>query len=165
MTNEFILGLDILRAYAASVDIERQTLRLAEEYILWWSPEAGPRPSNMIVEENKVMPALCKGTVMGRLERPLGVGNGLIEPSPKAHQREGMYIARSLFKDWKKVPVRVLNNTHHDQKLTRGSAQAQYEPITLVTTHDLEQLQARNLSSKLQDTSEAAMTNLSYGEF
>jgi hypothetical protein len=33
ITNDFILGLDILRAYDASVDIGRQTLRLAEEEI------------------------------------------------------------------------------------------------------------------------------------
>jgi hypothetical protein len=107
MSNEFILGLNILRAYAASVDIEHQTLRLAEEYILWRSPEAGPRPSKIIVEENQTVPALCKGTAMARLEGPLGVGNGMIEPSPKAHPCEGMYIARTLFKDWTKVPVRV----------------------------------------------------------
>jgi hypothetical protein len=107
MTNEFILGLNILRAYAASVDIERQTLRLAEEYILWRSPEAGPPPSNIRVEENQTVPVLCKETVMARLKRPLGVGNCMIEPSPKTHPREGMYIARTLFKACKTVPVRV----------------------------------------------------------
>jgi hypothetical protein len=31
ITNEFILGLDILRAYDATVDIGRQTLRLAKK--------------------------------------------------------------------------------------------------------------------------------------
>jgi hypothetical protein len=33
ITDELILGLDILRAYDASVDIGRQTLRLADEEI------------------------------------------------------------------------------------------------------------------------------------
>jgi hypothetical protein len=38
ITNKFILGLDILRAYGMSVDLGRQTLRLAEEEVLLWSP-------------------------------------------------------------------------------------------------------------------------------
>jgi hypothetical protein len=43
ITKGFILGLDILRAYNASVDIGRQTLRLAEEKVSLWSPRVGPR--------------------------------------------------------------------------------------------------------------------------
>jgi hypothetical protein len=42
ITNEFILGLDILRAYDASVDVGRQTPRLSEEEVSLWSPGAGP---------------------------------------------------------------------------------------------------------------------------
>jgi hypothetical protein len=44
ITNEFILGLDILRADDAFVDIGRQTLRLAEEEVSLRSPGAGPVP-------------------------------------------------------------------------------------------------------------------------
>jgi hypothetical protein len=35
-TNEFILGLDTLRTYNASVDLGRQTLHLAEEGLPAW---------------------------------------------------------------------------------------------------------------------------------
>jgi hypothetical protein len=73
ISNEFILGLGILRAYDASMDIGRQTLRLAEEEVSLWSPGAGPRPSSLIVEEDQVIPAQCEGTVMARLESPFGV--------------------------------------------------------------------------------------------
>jgi hypothetical protein len=38
ITNEFILELDILRAYDASVGLGRQMLRPAEEEVLLWSP-------------------------------------------------------------------------------------------------------------------------------
>jgi hypothetical protein len=78
ITNEFILGLNILRAYDASVDIGRQTLRLAEEVSLW-SPGAGPRPSSLVVAKDHVNPAQCEGMVMARLENPLGVENVLEE--------------------------------------------------------------------------------------
>jgi hypothetical protein len=74
-------GLDILRAYGASVGIGRQTLRLAEEEVSLWSPGAAPRSSSLIVEE-QVIPAECEGTVMARLERPLGIENGLVERRP-----------------------------------------------------------------------------------
>jgi hypothetical protein len=84
ITNEFILGLDILRAYNASVDIGRHTLRLAEEEVSLWSPGAGPRPSSLVVAKDQVIPALCEGIVMARLQSHLGVENGLVEPSPQA---------------------------------------------------------------------------------
>jgi hypothetical protein len=117
------------------------------------------------VEEDQVIPAQCEGTVMARLERPLGVENGLVEPSPRARPPEGIYIARTLVIDCQMVPVRVLNATFRDQKLTRGSPLAQCEPVTLVTTPDLDQPQAQEFSSKLQDITEAKKPNLSDGEF
>jgi hypothetical protein len=49
ITNEFILRLDILRAYDIYVDLGRQTLRLAAEEVSLWSPGAGHRPSNLVI--------------------------------------------------------------------------------------------------------------------
>jgi hypothetical protein len=83
ITNEFILGLNILSAYGASVDLGRQTLLLAEEEVSLWSPEAGHRPSCLVVAKDQVIPAKCEGILMGRLERPLGVESDLVEQSPK----------------------------------------------------------------------------------
>jgi hypothetical protein len=107
INNEFILGLDILHTYDASVDIGQQMLRLAEEKVSLGSPGAGPCPSSLIVEEDQVIPTQCEGTVMARSESPLRVENGLIEPNPQAHPPEGIYIARTLVKDHQKVPVHV----------------------------------------------------------
>lgn len=42
VTNEFVLGLNILCAYEASMDIWLQILRLAQEELSLWSPGAGP---------------------------------------------------------------------------------------------------------------------------
>jgi hypothetical protein len=42
ITNEFIMVLDILRAYDASLELGRQMLRLGLEEVLLWSPRAGP---------------------------------------------------------------------------------------------------------------------------
>jgi hypothetical protein len=124
ITDELILGLDILRACDASVDIGRQTLRLAEEEEeeeeeeSLWNPCEGPRPSSLVVAKDKIMTARLRGH---RLESPLGVENCLAEPSPQAHPPEGIYIARILVQDRQEVPVRILNATHRDQKLTRES--------------------------------------------
>jgi hypothetical protein len=63
IANELILGLDVLRAYDASVDIGRQTLCLAEEEVSSCSPGAGPRPSSLVVAMAHVIPAWCQGIV------------------------------------------------------------------------------------------------------
>jgi hypothetical protein len=96
ITDELILGLDILRAYDASVDIGRQTLRLADEEVSLWNPGAGPCPSSLVVAEDHIIPTQCKGIVMARMENPLGVENGLVETSLQAHPPEGNYIARTV---------------------------------------------------------------------
>jgi hypothetical protein len=99
ITDELILGLDILRAYDAVVDIERQTLQLADEEVSLWSPRAGPRPSSLVVANDHVIPAQSEGIVMARMQNPLEVENRLVEPSPQAHPPEGMYIAKTLVQD------------------------------------------------------------------
>jgi hypothetical protein len=63
--------------------------------------------------------------------------NGLVNLSPEAHLPEGLFIARTLVQDHREVSVRVLNATYHDQKLTKGSAFANCEPVTLVTLHPM----------------------------
>jgi hypothetical protein len=70
ITDELILGLDILRAYDAPVDIGRQKLHLAEEVISLWRPGAGPCPSSLVVAKDHVIPAQCEGIVMARMESP-----------------------------------------------------------------------------------------------
>jgi hypothetical protein len=57
ITNEFILGLNILRAYDASVDPGCQTLRLAEEEVSLWSPGVSSHPSSLAVAKDRVIPA------------------------------------------------------------------------------------------------------------
>jgi hypothetical protein len=51
------------------------------------------------VAKDHVIPAQCEGIVMARMENPLGVENGLVEPSQQAHPPEGIYIARTLVQD------------------------------------------------------------------
>ncbi|XP_023723638.1 uncharacterized protein LOC111873286 [Cryptotermes secundus] len=162
--NRLILGLDILHAYDASVDIGCQTLCLAEEEVSLWSLGAGPSPSGLVVAKDMI-PTECEGIVMARMENPLGVENGLVEPSSHVHPPEGIYIARTVVQDCQEVPVRVLNVTHWDQKLMRGSPLAHCEPVTLVTLPDVGQHQAQDLSSKLEDVIIMARSHLTNEEF
>jgi hypothetical protein len=165
ITNEFNLGLDILRAYNASVDIGRQTMRLAEEEVPLRSPGSGPRPSSLVVPKDHVIPAQCEKIVMARMENLLGVENGLVEPNPQGHPPEGIYVARNLVQDRQEVPVRVLNSTRRDQKLTRGSTLAHCEPVTLVTTPDVKQNRAQVPRSRLKDIIPEAKPHLTKEEF
>jgi hypothetical protein len=63
ITNKFILGLDIMREYDASVDLGRQPLHLAEEEVSLWSLRTGPWPSSLLVANDQVIPAQCDGVV------------------------------------------------------------------------------------------------------
>jgi hypothetical protein len=74
----------------------------------------------MVVAKDQTIPAQCEGTVMGRLERLVGVESGIVEPRPQAHLPKGIYIAQTLVQECQEVPITVLNATHHDQKLARG---------------------------------------------
>jgi hypothetical protein len=150
----FILRLEILRPYNASVYMERKTLRLAEEEISLWSPGAGPRPSILVVAKDRIITTQCERIVMARFQSHLGVESELVEPSPQAPTPEGFYIARTLAQNHQEVPVRVPNATHRELKLTRGTPLAQPEPVTLVTSPDLERQQDQESSSKLQDVME-----------
>jgi hypothetical protein len=64
ITNEFILGLDILCAYDASVKLGHQTLHLAEEEVLLWSPRVGPWPSSLVVASDQVITAQYEEVVL-----------------------------------------------------------------------------------------------------
>jgi hypothetical protein len=64
ITNELILGLDILRAYGASVDLRHQTLCLEEEEVSLWSPEARLHPFSPAAAKDYVIHAQCEGIVM-----------------------------------------------------------------------------------------------------
>jgi hypothetical protein len=56
-------------------------------------------PFILVVANDQVIAAQCAGVVMARLESPLEVENGLIEPLPEAYAREGLYITRTLVRE------------------------------------------------------------------
>ncbi|XP_023713337.1 uncharacterized protein LOC111867582 [Cryptotermes secundus] len=154
-----------MRAYDASVDIGYQTLRLVEEEVSLWSPGAGPRPSSLVVAKDHVIPTQSEGIVMVRMENHLEVENGLVEPSPQAHAPDGIYVARTLVQDCQEVPVRVMNATHRDQMLRRGSPLAHCEPVTLVILPDVGQPPEPGLKPKLADVTTTAKPRLNTREF
>jgi hypothetical protein len=47
ITDEFILGPDVLRAYDASVGEERHVLRMGREEVTLWNPGTRPRSSRL----------------------------------------------------------------------------------------------------------------------
>jgi hypothetical protein len=59
ITEGSILGMDVLRANDASVDLVRHMLRLGQEMLLW-SPGARPLSSRRILASNEVIVATCE---------------------------------------------------------------------------------------------------------
>jgi hypothetical protein len=111
--NEFILGLDILRAHDASVDIGSLTLRLAGEEISLWSPGD---------DKDKVMTAKCEGILMVRSESTLEVESSLIEQRLQVHPPAEIDIVRASNRGRREVPLRNVNPVIKH-----------CEPVTIVT--------------------------------
>jgi hypothetical protein len=95
VTDEFILGLDVLRAYNTSVDLGHHLLRLGREEVTLWRPGTQPKSARLSLVGDEVIPARCERVVMARLGAPLGATNILIEPSQRC-PRDGVFIARTL---------------------------------------------------------------------
>ena len=110
VTDEFILGLDVLLAYDTSVDLGRHLLRLGQEDVLLCAQSSSSRLSPV---REEVIPARCEKVVMVTSETPLGATNDLIEPSQKS-SRDGVYTARTLVRARPRVPLRILNVANRD---------------------------------------------------
>jgi hypothetical protein len=131
ITDELILGLDLIRAYDASVDIGRQKLRLAEEQVSLLSPGAGSRTYNLVVARDHVIPEQCERIVVARIESPLGEEYFILEKNPQAHPLEGVHLERTLVQVRQEVPMTNLNTTLRAQN-SRGSPLAHGEPVTIM---------------------------------
>jgi hypothetical protein len=119
LTNEFILGLDILRAYDASVDLGRHLLRLGQEEVTLWRPGVQLKSARLCLVSDEMNPARCERVIMARLEAPLGVTN-VLEPSREC-PRYGVVIARTLVRARPRVPVRIMNVSNQDQMRSGGT--------------------------------------------
>jgi len=118
VTDEFILGLDVLWAYDASVDLGRHLLRLGQEVTLYRSG-AQSTSSRLSPVCDEVIPARCEKLVMVTLETPLRAANVLFEPSQKS-SLDVVYVARRLVQARPRVPVRIMNVTNRDQGLSEA---------------------------------------------
>ena len=166
VTDEFILGLDVLRAYDASVDLGRHLLRLGQEEVTLWRPGAQPKSARLSLVGDEVIPARCERVVVARLEAPLGATNLLIEPSQKG-SRIGVFIARTLVRARPRVPVRIMNVTSHNQVLRDGTDIGHGEPAVWAATIDYqkpEPRRKRGLCKQLREVIVGARPTLSVRE-
>jgi hypothetical protein len=95
ITDEFILGLDVLRACDASVHLGPHVPRLGLEVFLW-GPGARPRTFRLTLASNEVILALCEKVVTAWREGPLEAANSSVEPILNTSYQEGLCIARPL---------------------------------------------------------------------
>ena len=57
VTDEFILGLDVLRAYNASVDLGHHLLQLGQEEVTLWRPGAQRNSARLSLAGVEMIPA------------------------------------------------------------------------------------------------------------
>jgi hypothetical protein len=97
VTYEFTLGLDVLQAYNASVNLGRHLLWLGQEEVTLWRLSAQPKLSWFSRVSDEANPAPCKKVVMARLKAPLGVTSVLNEHSQKS-SRDEVFMASDRMK-------------------------------------------------------------------
>jgi len=116
VTDEIILGLDVLRSHDASVNLGRHFLRLGQEEVTLWNSGAQPKSARLSLVGDELIPVRCERVVIARLGAPVGATNFFIEPSLNC-SRDGVFIASVLFRSRPRVPVRIMNVTNQDQVL------------------------------------------------
>jgi hypothetical protein len=123
-----ILGLDVLRAFNASVDVGRHVLRIGREEVSLWNPKARPRSSTLTLLNDEVIPARCERVVLTQPDAIIKAASALVEPSMKAPPK-GLYIASTLVEARERVPVRIVNVAYRDQVLSEGTVVGHVEPV------------------------------------
>jgi hypothetical protein len=132
ITDELILGLDVLRACDAAVDVGRQVLRIGREEVSLWNPRARPRSSQLTLLNDEVIPARCERVVLTRPDATMKTASALVEPSMKATPK-GLYIASTLVEAREWVSVRIVNVADRDQVLSKGTVVGHVEPVAWTT--------------------------------
>ena len=120
VTDQLILGLDVLWACDTSVDLGRHLLLLGQEVAIIWRSAAQSTSSRLSPVRDEVIAARCEKVVMVTSEAPLGAANVLIEPSQKSSQ-DGVYRAQTLVRARPRVSVRILDVTNRDHVLSEGT--------------------------------------------
>ena len=159
------MGLDVLQAYDASVDLGRHLLRLGQEEVTLWRSGTQPKSARLSLVGDEVIPARCERVVTPRLEAPLGA-TVLIEPSQKC-SRDGVLVARTLVRARPRVPVRIMNVTSHDQLLSDGTTIEHGEPAVWAATIDYQKpkpRRKRGLCKRFREVIVGARPNLSVRE-
>jgi hypothetical protein len=115
ITDEFILGLDVLQSHDASTDLRRHVLQLGDEEVPLWRPGVRAH-SSPYMKANSEMAETRYGTVaIVRLEGHMEVVDSLSGTcSRAAHRGE----ARRLIKHPREVPITITGD-HQPQKHTR----------------------------------------------
>jgi len=129
ITDEYILGLEVLWDYDMSVDLEHHLLRLDHVGVMVWRTGAQPKFSRISLVGNEMVPAQCgeggdcnvRGTSGGM--RPTSSSN-LTRIIPEVE----CIIARTLVRTRPRVPVCIMNVTNQDHVLSKDTTIRQAEP-------------------------------------
>jgi len=165
-TDEFILGLGVLRVYGVSVDLGCHLLRLGQEEVTLWGPGAQPKSARLSLAGDEVIPGRCERVVMAKLEAPVGATNIIIEPSQNC-SRDGVFIAWALVRARLRVPVCIMNVTNQDQVLSEGTTIGHVESAVWAANtegQEPEPRQNKQLSKQLREVKDGARPNLSITE-
>ncbi|XP_063215566.1 retrovirus-related Pol polyprotein from transposon 412 isoform X1 [Bacillus rossius redtenbacheri] len=137
ITDEVILGVDIMNQYGFVIDMEGQVLRIKGEEVALFTPDQLEVPvMQVVVSESVSIPANHEQIVAARIMGdPRGNMSYLIEPDMTLGL-EKLLIARSIAKVGEVVPVRVANLDSRTRVLKQGDPIASCEPVSWVGLYE-----------------------------
>lgn len=134
ISDNVILGLDLLRAKGVNLDLNAGTLRIMGEEVVLTTTTENNAVRRLVVKEDVVLPGQTETLVATVMDGEMSCSVGVVEPSNPDLFNKSIVTGRTLIKPEKTTIVRVVNLKTFPQKITKGTEVGVCEPVTMVRT-------------------------------
>ncbi|KAL3281598.1 hypothetical protein HHI36_004805 [Cryptolaemus montrouzieri] len=128
ITEEVILGMDVIKRYGFNLDLKKDVLRIDNEEIPF--SDTGNDVLKVHLCEDVTLPSLSETVVMARHDGNMEkVSTCLMEPCVDSPLGKGLAVGKILVKMKENVPVRILNVNSFPVTLKRDTVIAESKPV------------------------------------
>ncbi|GBM15017.1 Retrovirus-related Pol polyprotein from transposon 297 [Araneus ventricosus] len=152
VTDPCILGLDFLKKFNFTVDLEKNEIRTGgEEIPLFSASVQHSKLCSVLVKKRTIIPARSECLIQGIPEAP-GQFRYAVTDFPSQVSQKGVLVAATLVDlEMEVIPVRVLNLNNKPKILDKGDVIATCEPVVDIVARPQEFSGAQHLQSTLEN--------------
>ncbi|GBM77913.1 Transposon Ty3-I Gag-Pol polyprotein, partial [Araneus ventricosus] len=152
VTDPCILGLDFLKKFNFTVDLEKNEIRTGGEEIPLFSASVQHSKScSVLVKKRTIIPARSECLIQGIPEAP-GQFRYAVTDFPSQVSQKGVLVAATLVDlEMEVIPVRVLNLNNKPKILNKGDVIATCEPVVDIVARPQGFSGAQHLQSTLEN--------------